>query len=396
MNQLKIPPLWILLLLVSFPSIAAVLFTPALPEIAQKLQISNSQAEFTITIFLIGYAIGNLPYGPISNRYGRKLAVYIGIILALIGAILIVVVNYIPIFWLFILGRFLMALGSSAGLTIAFAILGDTHQKEALTKKITYFMLVFAIGPGLAVALGGILTTQFGWASCFYFLIAYSLFLLVVTKFLPETNKEIDEKALTISKIKSGYLAKIKNKRLITSALLMGCGASFIYLFASEAPFIGINRIGLTPTSYGLLNFIPPIGMILGSLFANFLAGKKDPLFVILLGVFISFFASLIMLTLFLLDYVNITSLFLPMPFIYIGISLVFSNASSIALTHSKNKSNGSAMMNFINIATCVTILSAVESIATHQIFLMPLVFSFVALLMMFFKKRLSLLLSNV
>ncbi len=173
------PSLWILLLLVSFASISAVLFTPSLPELTEKLHITPSQAQFTITIFLIGYGIGNLPYGPLSNRYGRKPAIYTGIILALVGSGLIVLVDYFQAFWLFLVGRFFLALGSSAGLTLAFTMVGDCYQKKVLAKKISYFMLVFAMGPGISIAIGGFLTTHFKWVSCFYFLILYSLFLLV-------------------------------------------------------------------------------------------------------------------------------------------------------------------------------------------------------------------------
>jgi MFS transporter, DHA1 family, multidrug resistance protein len=76
-----------------------VLFTPAPPQIVQDLQISRAQAEFTITVFLIGYAIGHLPYGPISNRFEKKMALYMGITLARIGAILLSLVSVFPLFW---------------------------------------------------------------------------------------------------------------------------------------------------------------------------------------------------------------------------------------------------------------------------------------------------------
>jgi len=126
------PILWILLLLVSFASVSALLFTPALPELTQKLNITSSQAQFTVTIFLIGYSIGNLPYGPLSNRFGRKFALYIGLAIALVGAILTALVDVFQVYWLLILGRFLLALGSSAGITVAFTMVGDVYQRKTL------------------------------------------------------------------------------------------------------------------------------------------------------------------------------------------------------------------------------------------------------------------------
>lgn len=392
MTKTKEPSLFILLLLVSFASISAVLFTPALPAISRLLGISNGQAQLTMSVFLIGYAIGNLPYGPLSNRYGRKPTVYIGTLLATFGSLLVVFAGKAQLFWLFIVGRFLMALGSSVGIKIAFTMIGDTYQQEKATKKISYLMLAFAIGPGLAIAFGGFLTDRFGWESCFYFLTGYSVFIFVLSLFLPETGPEPDLEALNLSKIKAGYAQKFKNKKLITCALLMGCGTSFVYLFASEAPFIGIGYIGLTPDIYGLLNFIPPVGMIIGSITSNFFAGNKEPLTLIRMGILISLAFSILMLILFLFNLVTSWSLFIPMPFLYIGLALIFSNSSSLAMTHAKNKSNASAVMNFVNMGVSVVTLFIVEALPSHPPYVMPLFFIGIAIAMVMLRMRLQIL----
>ncbi len=384
------PILWILLLLVSFASISAVLFTPALPELTQKLHITPSQAQFTITIFLVGYSIGNLPYGPLSNRYGRKFTLYIGIVVALISAILTVLVDTFQVFWLLILGRFLLALGSCAGFTVAFTMVGDIYPKKVLAKKISYFMLMFAIAPNLSVVLGGFLTSNFGWVSCFYFLIAYSLVLFVAATFLPETIEKIDEHALNMSTIRNGYVEKLKDKKVVVASILMGGGVSAIYLFASEAPFIGIRQLGLTPDIYGLLNFIPPIGLIVGSLLANIFAGKKEPLTLLSLGIFISLVSSAIMFFLFFFGNTTVWSFFFPVPFIYVGVSLVLANSSAIVMTYARNKANGSAIMSFISLGICVLVLLGVEMVASHEPYLMPITFVCVFFLMFLIRKYLA------
>ena len=195
---------------------------------------------------------------------------------------------------------------------------------------------------------------------------------------------------LDLTKIKDGYLAKLKNKKLVFSAVLMGAGTSTIYLFASEAPFIGISYIGLTPDIYGLLNFIPPIGIIIGSAISNVFAGKKEPLTLILLGICIACVSAAAMLMLFIFEQITFWTLFLPIPFIYVGYTLVFSNSSTLALTYARNKANGSAMMNFINLGVCVFILLIVEAIASHQLLLMPVTFVSVFFLMFFIRKYLA------
>jgi len=254
---------------------------------------------------------------------------------------------------------------------------------------------MFAIAPNLSIVLGGILTTHFGWVSCFYFLIAYTLVLLVASTFLPETLKEEDKVPLDLIKIKEGYLPKLTNTKLLVASVLMGGAASATYLFASEAPFIGIRQLGLSPDSYGLLNFIPPIGLVVGSSLSHFLAGKKEPLSLLLWGITISFVSALVMFFVFLFGGVTVWSLFLPVPFIYVGVSLVLANASAIAMTHARNKAYGSAMMSFINLGICVIVLLGVEIVAGHERLLMPITFLCVFFVMFFLRKYLYHIICN-
>lgn len=385
----KKPSLFILLLLVSFGMVSAVLFTPALPQIAQQLGISDNAAELTITVYLIGYAFGFLPYGPLSDRFGRKPAVYTGILIAIAGCLLTLLAGKLGSFSLLLFGRLLAALGSSAGLKIAFTMVGDTCQHERATKAVSYLMMAFAVGPALAIGIGGVLATYFGWESCFYFQTGYSILLLILAFFLPETAVEKDLNALKMETILSGFLKKIKNKKLVCCGLLTGCGASLYYLFAAESPFIGIVRLGLTPDEFGLYSFIPPVGLFLGALFANLLAGKMEQLAIIFYGILIAFAFSALMFILFALGAVNPWTLFIPMPVIFIGESLVYANATSLILTHAQNKSYASAVINFLTIGLCVLSLSFSELLPAHGPVVMPLIFTGTTILMLFLLMRL-------
>ncbi len=388
MSAKKEPSLFILMLLVSFASTFAVLYTPALPQMAAQLNLTSAQAQLTMTVFLIGYALGMLPYGPLSNRFGRKPPLLVGILLALISSLLMIVASRWQLFGLACLSRFLMALGSSAGIKMAFTMVGDVYPQEKATKKISLLILAFAIAPGVGIALGGLLTERFGWESCFYFLTAYSVLLFLLSLSLPETCAARDLEPLNVNKIKTGYLRALKNPILVTTALMMGCGTSVVYLFASEAPFIGMDRLGLTPDTYGVLNFIPPMGMIIGSLCSRSLAGKKSTTSTLSLGSWIALFGSAVMLLLFLTNWITVWTLFLPMPFIYIGLSFIYSNASALAMSHAKDKSNASAIMNFINLGVSVVAVLSIESLPIHPASLMPLLFVLFTLLLLLLNKK--------
>ena len=386
MIKTREPSLFILLMLSSFASVTAVLFTPALPAMTTYFQITSGEAQAAVTLFLLGYAFGNLPYGPLSNRFGRKPTLYLGLSIAIVGSLLILGAGTLHLFWLVVIGRLIAGLGSSVGLKIAFTMIGDTSLAHHATKKMSYLILAFAIAPGLAIACGGFLTKQFGWMSCFYFLTGYSLLLLLLAFLLPETAQKLEPEALHLSNIKAGFLAKLKNKKIVLSALMMGCSTSCIYLFASEAPFIGIEKIGLPPDIYGLLNFIPPLGMIIGSFISLRLVGKKEVLTIFLIGMTIGLAATLIMFLLFLLGSLNLYTLFLPMPIIYMGFSLVYSNASSLAMSSARNKSNASAIVNFLNMGFSMVSLFVMGFLPSDKAFILPLFFLVLTLLMFVFR----------
>lgn len=384
------PSLLTLLLLMPFASISAVLFTPALPEIANVLGVSDGAVQATMTFFLLGYAFGNLLYGPIAKRFGRKPAIYLGVILAILGSFLTLLAGKNHFFGLFLAGRFLSALGSSVGMKISFTIIADAFEQAQATKKLSLATLAFAIAPGIAVGVGGVLTTHYGWESCFYALIVYSCVVFALSLFLPETAPYLDKDALNFKNIKDTYKRKLQNKKIVYAALIMGCTTSIIYLFSTLAPFLGINRIGLNPEEYGLLNFIPPVGLIAGSISAHWLASRREKLAVIQLGGKFLVLAIGVMLVFFAMGKINAWTLFLPIPFLYFGTSLIFNNASSFAMGHMQDKSNGSAIMSFINVGLATVAVLIAQSINSPFPLLMPLLFFFFALLLLFLHRRLK------
>src|ERR1700722_17132527 len=115
--------LYILLLLISFPAVGTVLFTPGLPNIAQFFNVSTGAAQLGVTVYLIGFALGQLPYGPLANCFGRKPSLRAGLIIAAFGALLCVLAGEIKSFPLLISARFIQALGAAAGLKIIFTMI---------------------------------------------------------------------------------------------------------------------------------------------------------------------------------------------------------------------------------------------------------------------------------
>ena len=159
-SQLKFRHLAVLFLLTSFASFNAVLFTPALPAMAKFFAISAGTVQGTILYYLIGYSVGQLFYGPIANRYGRKPTLFGGIILEICSSILCLVAIRQQNFALLLCARFLLAAGAGVGLVLAYAMVNETFAPKAAAKRIAYLTLSFAVSPGISVFVGSILLQQ--------------------------------------------------------------------------------------------------------------------------------------------------------------------------------------------------------------------------------------------
>jgi MFS family permease len=356
--QVKLPFIT-LLLLISFASVNAVLFTPALPGIAHFFAITTETAQQTITWFLIGYTLGQLVYSPIANRFGRKPALYLGIGLQVMSSLLCVLAGTVHEYGLLVIARFLLALGSGVGLKMTFTLVNECYEPQIASQKVSYLMLAFAITPGLSIALGGVLNTYYGWTSCFYAGAIYGLILFLLVTALPETQKLTDLNALKVKHLLHSYGSQFKNIKLMAGGLLMGSATSFVYVFAALAPFIAINIFGMSSTQYGVANILPPIGLIAGSLTSARLAKSHSLEWLIQKGVWITSAGMLIMFTMILMHFSILFSLFLPMIIIYFGLCFIMANASTLAMSRTSDKAHSSAVMSFINMGLAtLTVLS--------------------------------------
>lgn len=371
-----------LLLLISFASVNAVLFTPGLPNIAHFFAIGVDQAQHTISLFLIGYALGQLMYGPIANRFGRKPALYFGISLQIFSSFLAVFSGYLHQYSVLMLARFMLALGASVGLKITFTLISECYSPKVAAQKISYLILAFAITPGLSVALGGLLNAFFGWTSCFYAGAAYGFLLFFLATRLPETQVVLDKQALKFKHLFRAYANQFNNTQLIAGGLLMGFSACFVYVFAALAPFIAIRLHGMTSIQYGFANLLPSLGLVLGALVGAQIAKKYPLQSIIRSGIAISTFGAILIFLLMLLSLPIVFSLFLPIMIMYFGSCFITANASAMAMSEVSDKAHGSAVMNFINVGTPTLVVLSLGLFPAESL-LLPSIYMLLCLAMM-------------
>lgn len=373
--DVKEPKLVCLIILSAFASMGAVLMTPALPDIVRFFHITQGKAQLTVTLFLVGYAIGQLIYGPMANRYGRKPTFYIGIAVATIGSIFSILSSPAHSFNLLLAGRMLEALGSSVGLVISFTIISDFYYPDQSRRIMSYMMMAFAIVPGVAVFIGGFIAQYLNWESCFYFLLIYGIVLIYPAYILPETISEVDKYAMKVARIRRSYGEVFRNFPLVRYSLLFGFSVLLPYVFSAEGPFIGIHTLGFSASVYGMLAILPSMGMLVGSILSARATQRFSARMLIYIGILFEAIGAIGMLLSFLWLPLSLITLLTAMFFIYLGHAFVSGNASSSAMYFAVDKANGSAVMSFLCMLMSVfgTLLLAV--IPSHSALVMPALF---------------------
>ena len=153
--QTKKPHTAILRKLISLASIGAVLFTPGIPSITKFFGISEGFAQSALTLFLVGYALGQILYSPIANRFGGKPTLYLGLAIAILGSLLSGLSKPLDSYSLLTISRLITSLGASVGLVLSLTIINDYYYEHQARKIVPLVSTAFAIIPFLGVAIGG-------------------------------------------------------------------------------------------------------------------------------------------------------------------------------------------------------------------------------------------------
>lgn len=380
--NVKPPNVISLIILSAFATMGAILITPALPFISQYFNISVGHSQLTVTSFLLGYALGQLLYGPISNQLGRKPAFYIGIGIATLGSIFSILSSPAHSFTLMIVGRLFEALGSSVGLVVCLTIINDFYFPAEARKMVGFMSLAFAIVPGIAIAVGGMITQYLNWEVCFYFLLCYGLVLIIPAMILPETITQYDPNALKGRYLIKNYRKMFLNRKLVAYSCIYGLTAAAVYIFSAEGPIIGIKYLHYEPGTYGLLGLIPYPGAILGSFITIRYSTKFSSRELVKFAIILEAIGMSIMFISFLVGFVNIVTLIGPMIILMVGHALLCSNAPVLAIAESEDKANASAVINFIAVSGGVIGTFVLSMIHSSNLMVLPTMFLVIVLML--------------
>ena len=247
MTHALLPALWLIVLIVGLPQLSETVYTPSLPDIAHALHAAESMVEYTLTIYLFGFAIGTLFWGKLSDHFGRKPCVLAGLFIFILGCIGCYFSSTIE---MLMISRFIQAFGGSIGSVLGQAICRDSFHGPSLGKAYASIGSGLAIFPAIGPVIGGVIAQHFGWASIFLSLVLFAIILtLLVAKLLPETHQVANRQSVSILEISSSLL---KNKKVIGFGLIVSACNGISFSYFAEGSFYLIKILGLTPSEYGL------------------------------------------------------------------------------------------------------------------------------------------------
>ncbi len=370
--------------LVALGQISISTYIPSLPFLPDALNASPGQVNLTLGMFLAGFAVAQLVFGPLSDRYGRRPVLIAGLLLYFAASLFCAFSGTIG---MLITGRFIQGVGACAGPVLGRAIVRDIYGPARAARVFAYIGIAFAISPALTPIIGGYLQVWYGWRANFFFFTAIAaVVLLAAWLLLRETNKHPSMDATNIGGIIRAYRTLLKNPLYIGYALSVAMIFSGLMAYTAAAPFLFIDGLGLSANDFGLISMVNVVGFVAGTVAAGHFTLRLGVRRMVLIGIVVSLSGASMMTVAALIGYMNIAVIIGPVMVFLAGMGVVIPNAMAGALAPFPGKAGAaSALLGFFQMITASLISSLVGWMSkTTQLpmALVILVMSVVALFM--------------
>jgi MFS transporter, DHA1 family, multidrug resistance protein len=226
------------------------MYLPALPSIGHSLHADAATVQLSLTVFFIAVGGGQLLYGPLSDMYGRKLPLYVGLALFCLGSVACALA---PNAELFLLGRFVQGLGACGGMVIPRAVVRDLHSGVEATRLMSLLMLVFSISPLLAPLTGSFVIQFAGWRAVFWMVLGAALIGFGILTTLKESRPKSARAGSSLMSAFHSYRRLLADRHFIGTVLIGTCGMASFFLYLSNSPYVMIEHYHLSPRGFSLL-----------------------------------------------------------------------------------------------------------------------------------------------
>jgi len=240
------------------------MYVPGMLDVQRDLHASAADTQLTLSAFLIGYAVGQMFYGPISDRFGRKRVLLTGIFLFTACSLAAALARNIESLIAF---RFLHAIGGGAGMVLARAIIRDIYPSHEVARLMSLLSIITMVGPMLAPILGGFMISWGGWRSILGLLTSLGVVFFFIAAFVvPESHPRENRLNLSIHSTFKAYLQVLTNRKSFAYITCTACSAGGIFAYISTSPFVFIEIYGLPTEYFGFVYATVVAGIIIGAI----------------------------------------------------------------------------------------------------------------------------------
>lgn len=313
----------------AFGPLAIDFYLPAFPAMALAFGTDENHVQMTLAAYFLGLSIGQLAYGPVADRFGRRIPLLIGVGLFTLAS---VACAYAPNLEWLIGARFVQALGGCAGMVISRAIVSDKCDAVGSAKVFSQLMLVMGLAPILAPLLGGLLVNLSGWQSIFLALTVFSALAgLAVATGLPESMPaDIPRQPLSGALRQYGRL--LAEPLFLGHALTGGIAIAGMFAYIAGSPFIIIKLYGVAPEHFGWLFGANAAGFILVAQVNARLLAKRGPAFLLARAVWVYLAAGLTLLAVSAMHPAQLWPLLIPLFVCIASLGCISPNAAACAM----------------------------------------------------------------
>jgi len=366
------------------------MYLPAFPAIARDFGTTVAQIQLSLTSYLVGIAGGQLLYGPLVDKYGRKKPLYFGLTVYVIASILCAYTESADaLIWL----RFLQALGGCAGMVVAGAFVRDLFPVKDSAKVFSLIILVISVSPMIAPTFGSYISVAFGWQSLFLILAGITLLVMAGIFFvLPEGRKGNATLSLKPKTTILNFRAVFLDRQFLTYALVGALGSASIFAYISGSPDVFMNIYSLNEKEYGWIFGFLAFGVIGASQLNYVLLRHFKSEQIIYAALCYQTLCGLILLV---VASAGMPNLYILMAIIFIyltSIGLTSPNTSALAMApFSENAGSASALLGFIRMSVGAVASAMVSLLHNATIFPMLIVMaasSIISFLLLFIGKR--------
>ncbi|MBE8724685.1 multidrug effflux MFS transporter [Flavobacterium hungaricum] len=325
------------------------MYLPGFSGIAKDLNTTVAKVSMSLSSYFIGISAGQLLYGPLLDRFGRKKPLFVGLLVYILASLGCVYVADIDSF---ILLRFVQAIGSCAATVASVAMVRDLFPVKDIPKVFSLLMLVLGLSPMLAPTIGGYVTAYYGWHTVFFILMCMGIAILIAAQVgLPNSYKPDTSISLKPKPIIANFLKVIKEPQFFTYAFTGSISFSGLFTYVAASPIIFMDIYHVDAKTYGWIFAFMSVSFI-GSSQLNSVLLKKFSSQQMIFGALIT--QSVIAIVFLLLSLNNLLGLYetIAMLFLFLG-CLGISNPNTAGLTmapFAKNAGSASALMGAIQL----------------------------------------------